>query len=796
MAETNSHKDFIKCPDCSFISFSQGGLGVHRSKLHNISIPDNVDCLYVERIFPEGKSIYCCLCDTTIGSIANFRRHIKSKHKSVKLIESAKCDLCKKSFSDGRGAGVHLKRAHSIGSNTPYPHSPTPVISRVDKVIDYSPRSVRRIRRSQASLSSLLSNTSTSGPHHNRQPPFSSPQDPICTNIPPQPLICDLDPDDEPYPISPSTQPPSPIPTTNHQQSFDLTVALSGCTVVNCDSTNPPLSPNLTPIHLHSPSSPPDFSFVIPPPLQPLSPNSQVSIHNSSGIPHTINPVTETEVSFIGATNVDVTVPSNVSPRYEVILEDLDPDLEHDHSASRPSSPEFTSAHIINPPNIEYQQPASRQPYPANDPTPSDIPADPNPDNNNQSEFVKLWSSRFSSTDSFAAFSYQCDQFASAVVEEGKSKSASKPNSRPSPRPNRPNNRPVNPNRPRVLPNPIEARRLQTLYRLSKKRAARQVLNSNTTSYTGTKDQATQYFTNTFSASPINVDEVLQSLNINVPCADEDPNITAPFSSKDIKNKLKSLANSAPGKDRVEYRHLKLVDPDCKILNIIYNKCLAVKKIPPSWKESTTILIYKKGSSDDPSNFRPIALMSCLYKLFTSLLALRVSNFSIQNNLMSPQQKSARPAEGCHEHTFTLQSIVADCKRSQKNCFFAWLDLRNAFGSINHEAIYLTLKHMGFPESLIELIKDIYTDASTVVRTSRVDETDPIKVNAGVKQGCPISPVLFNLTSELLIRTVLSRTQENPSIPFKLHNQPISILAYADDLVLISRIERRFAGVT
>jgi hypothetical protein len=175
---------------------------------------------------------------------------------------------------------------------------------------------------------------------------------------------------------------------------------------------------------------------------------------------------------------------------------------------------------------------------------------------------------------------------------------------------------------------------------LSKKRAARQVLNGNTTSYTGTKDQATQYFTNTFSASPINVEEVLQSLNNNVQCADEDPNITAPFSSEDIKNKLKSLANSAPGKDWVEYRHLKLVDPDYKILNIIYNKCLAVKKIPPSWKESTTIVIYKKGSSDDPSNFRPIALMLCLYKLFTSLLALRVK-------LFHPEQSDVSTTEKC-----------------------------------------------------------------------------------------------------------------------------------------------------
>jgi hypothetical protein len=94
---------------------------------------------------------------------------------------------------------------------------------------------------------------------------------------------------------------------------------------------------------------------------------------------------------------------------------------------------------------------------------------------------------------------------------------------------------------------------------------------------------------------------------------------------------------------------------------------------------------------------------------------------------------------------------------------------------------------MGFPESLVDLIKDIYSDATTTVKTSKFDETDPIEVNAGVKQGCPISPILFNLSSELLIRNIVSKCNENSDIAFKLHGQPISILAYADDLVLISR---------
>ena len=120
----------------------------------------------------------------------------------------------------------------------------------------------------------------------------------------------------------------------------------------------------------------------------------------------------------------------------------------------------------------------------------------------------------------------------------------------------------------------------------------------------------------------------------------------------------------------------------------------------------------------------------------------------------------------------------------------AWLDLKNAFGSINHQAIYVTLRHMGFLESLIELISDIYTNASMVIHTSPNEETDPINVHAGVKQGCPISPILFNLTSELLIRSVISRSEDKTNIAFKLHNQSISILAYADDLVIISRTKK------
>jgi hypothetical protein len=159
----------------------------------------------------------------------------------------------------------------------------------------------------------------------------------------------------------------------------------------------------------------------------------------------------------------------------------------------------------------------------------------------NNNEFVREWSSRISTAQSFDDFCSKCDDFASAVVLEAKSSSAN--TSIPRCRPvrnqrNRPKNRLPNPNRRPLLCNPIEARRIQTLFRLSKERAARRILQDNNTIYTGTKDQAQQYFLDTFSTSTIDVDELISSLS-DVPPAEVDHSLMDPMNSKEIKDKLK-----------------------------------------------------------------------------------------------------------------------------------------------------------------------------------------------------------------------------------------------------------------
>ena len=236
---------------------------------------------------------------------------------------------------------------------------------------------------------------------------------------------------------------------------------------------------------------------------------------------------------------------------------------------------------------------------------------------------------------------------------------------------------------------------------------------------------------------------------------------------------------------------MKTIDSTGRILTLIFNKCKKEQRIPKLWKTAHTVLIYKKGDNTDPSNFRHIALQSCMYKLFVAIVSDRMSKWANNNNLLSNCQKGFRQGEGCYEHTFMLQSIVKDARNNGKKLSIAWLDLQNAFGSVPHEAINITLTHMGLPMELVSLIRDLYNNTSSTFQTNE-GVTNSIPILAGVKQGCPLSPILFNLTLELLIRAVVAKAKEKiqdrlNEIPAVIYGIPISILAYADDLVLVSR---------
>ncbi|CAM5096485.1 unnamed protein product [Natator depressus] len=106
--------------------------------------------------------------------------------------------------------------------------------------------------------------------------------------------------------------------------------------------------------------------------------------------------------------------------------------------------------------------------------------------------------------------------------------------------------------------------------------------------------------------------------------------------------------------------------------------------------------------------------------------------------------------EGCYEDHFVLQTTIKTAGRARRQCTVAWLDLANAFVSMTHHHIFAMLQEFGMPENFLRVIQEVYKGCSTTIRSVK-GETAEIPIWSGLKQGCPLSPIIFNLTMEPLL---------------------------------------------
>ena len=128
--------------------------------------------------------------------------------------------------------------------------------------------------------------------------------------------------------------------------------------------------------------------------------------------------------------------------------------------------------------------------------------------------------------------------------------------------------------------------------------------------------------------------------------------------------------------------------------------------------------------------------------------------------------------------------MVKNVQARRRPLSVAFLDIRNAFGSVRHDCIDEVLRHFDAPTDLIECIEDIYTRNTCTVRCG-AGETGSIPVGRGVRQGCPLSGLLFNLVIEVLLRGFRDCTDVGYRLPSK-DDVLVRSLAYADDICLVT----------
>jgi hypothetical protein len=158
--------------------------------------------------------------------------------------------------------------------------------------------------------------------------------------------------------------------------------------------------------------------------------------------------------------------------------------------------------------------------------------------------------------------------------------------------------------------------------------------------------------------------------------------------------------------------------------------------------------LYKKGLSVDIENYRPVCLLSVVYKVITAIVTSRLSTIAERYGLLDHRQEGFRP---CRSTTRQAQSLLwdrEDAERKRQTLITAYIDFANAFNSVDHEALWAWLEHLGIPD--VSLLRLVYQDSFFQADTP-YGKSAAIFLSRGTKQGDGLSPLLFILIFDALL---------------------------------------------
>lgn len=250
----------------------------------------------------------------------------------------------------------------------------------------------------------------------------------------------------------------------------------------------------------------------------------------------------------------------------------------------------------------------------------------------------------------------------------------------------------------------------------------------------------------------------------------------------------KARSGSAPGANGIPYKVFKscpgLLRELWKILKVVWRR----KVVCETWCSAEGVYIPKEVNATEIGQFRPISLLNVDGKIMFGIIAKRLTDFVMSNGYINTSiQKAGIPGfAGCVEHGQAIWETIQLAKEQKGNLDVIWLDLVNAYGSVPHKVIEEALKFFHVPEVVIGWLMEYYKKFrmrfSVEGYTTRWQ-----KLEVGVPMGCTVSPLLFVLAMEMLLRGV-----DCEGIGSKVGSIGMpAVRAFMDDLTILSqKVER------
>jgi hypothetical protein len=237
--------------------------------------------------------------------------------------------------------------------------------------------------------------------------------------------------------------------------------------------------------------------------------------------------------------------------------------------------------------------------------------------------------------------------------------------------------------------------------------------------------------------------------------------------------------NKSPGQDGLPVEFYKIFWNDIKeIYYASLIKSIEQDILPFSQRSAIMSLIYKKGEKENISNYRPISLTNVDYKIFAHVLAKRLQR--VCNRIIGKEQSAYIKGRYIGVNARLILDIFEYYNNNDLDGILLFLDFEKAFDSVEYNFMYKALEKFNFGKNFIKMVKILYNKPLFKIKNNGWISRS-CEMHRGVRQGCPVSALLFILVIEIL-SVKIRKSDDIKGLTFNDNTDNIiKIVQHADD---------------
>ncbi|XP_044146854.1 uncharacterized protein LOC122935155 [Bufo gargarizans] len=316
-------------------------------------------------------------------------------------------------------------------------------------------------------------------------------------------------------------------------------------------------------------------------------------------------------------------------------------------------------------------------------------------------------------------------------------------------------------------------------------------------SKSGILEVVRSFYSHLFGRKELNRDSLSAFLAGAIPGAGMDPSLdilTEPIREEEVRLAIDGLRpKKSPGPDGLTSEWYKTFREQLvPLLTEVYNECLSSGNLPRSMGKSVLILLTKGRDPSRIENWRPISLLNVDRKILAKILFCRLAKFAPK--LLSGSQHCSVPGRSAFSAVLSVREAVERGRAGLWKGLLLSLDQAKAFDRVNHEYLWSVLLWYGLPGRFVDWLKTLYKGAESFPLVNGWLGR-PFEVASGVRQGCPLSPLLYVFAIDPFIRRVDRGPLAGVRMELAVGGPSLKVVAYADDVSIFTSSEEEVGWV-